>query len=348
MKNDYRWKLDNDCIAHFNFNLRGAHYSKNWDKQKQDDYNRWYYQHNKDKWKNSIFTKNLQNASNDEQIAKRYSWIQNMNRNSANQNAATAINNLKQNRSFGNLKATAGALGRSALANGRYALARGNQALRSGAKNVAKAANQIAYDNTKYSNKNIAAYEYTKNVHEPMKKSTDYAVSTAKEGLKFWGNKAKEDAKAVGKAAKYVIDTPKRAYNAVKESVKNTVDQAKGTAKYYYDTGKSIVDKWVGIFNAASNPKKGQKKVDVKKEINSTLKGISDRNKTNKKDYKETTSRKKQSKKTTKKSSNKKSLSERLNDWGEQYLDNKAATGGKKPRTEKEKKNAKLGTPKAR
>lgn len=41
-QNDYRWGLTVDCLAH-SASKAGAHYSKNWDKAKQKEYNHWYY-----------------------------------------------------------------------------------------------------------------------------------------------------------------------------------------------------------------------------------------------------------------------------------------------------------------
>lgn len=41
--NNYGWNLDNDYICH-SPSQRGAHYSKNWNAQKQNEYNKWYYQ----------------------------------------------------------------------------------------------------------------------------------------------------------------------------------------------------------------------------------------------------------------------------------------------------------------
>jgi hypothetical protein len=50
MINQYSSNLDapQDYLVHGKL---GAHYSKNWTKEKQNEYNKWYYQHNKDKWK---------------------------------------------------------------------------------------------------------------------------------------------------------------------------------------------------------------------------------------------------------------------------------------------------------
>lgn len=44
MVNNYSFNLDNDVLEHGTI---GAHYSKNWTKQKQNEYNRWYYQTHK-------------------------------------------------------------------------------------------------------------------------------------------------------------------------------------------------------------------------------------------------------------------------------------------------------------
>lgn len=41
-QNDYRWGLTVDYLAH-SASKPGAHYSKNWDKAKQKEYNHWYY-----------------------------------------------------------------------------------------------------------------------------------------------------------------------------------------------------------------------------------------------------------------------------------------------------------------
>lgn len=46
--NQYTFNLDQNYLQHDKF---GAHYSKNWDKKKQDEYNAWYYKTHKDKWK---------------------------------------------------------------------------------------------------------------------------------------------------------------------------------------------------------------------------------------------------------------------------------------------------------
>lgn len=46
--NQYTFNLETDYLQHDKF---GAHYSKNWDKKKQDEYNEWYYKTHKDKWK---------------------------------------------------------------------------------------------------------------------------------------------------------------------------------------------------------------------------------------------------------------------------------------------------------
>ena len=44
MVNNYSFNLDNDVLEH---GAIGAHYSKNWSRQKQNEYNRWYYQTHK-------------------------------------------------------------------------------------------------------------------------------------------------------------------------------------------------------------------------------------------------------------------------------------------------------------
>lgn len=46
--NQFSFNLDQNYLQHDKF---GAHYSKNWDKKKQDEYNAWYYKTHKDKWK---------------------------------------------------------------------------------------------------------------------------------------------------------------------------------------------------------------------------------------------------------------------------------------------------------
>lgn len=46
--NQYTFNLETNYLQHDKF---GAHYSKNWDKKKQDEYNAWYYKNHKDKWK---------------------------------------------------------------------------------------------------------------------------------------------------------------------------------------------------------------------------------------------------------------------------------------------------------
>lgn len=46
--NQYTFNLETDYLQHDKF---GAHYSKNWDKKKQDEYNAWYYKTHKDKWR---------------------------------------------------------------------------------------------------------------------------------------------------------------------------------------------------------------------------------------------------------------------------------------------------------
>ena len=66
MINQYSFNLDapQDYLVHGKL---GAHYSKNWTKEKQNEYNKWYYQHNKDKWKNqqdAMIQYRLQNAKN--------------------------------------------------------------------------------------------------------------------------------------------------------------------------------------------------------------------------------------------------------------------------------------------
>lgn len=55
-----------------------AHYSKNWDQQKQNDYNRWYYQQHKEKWAGSdevakikSTQEELNKATNDAKLAQR-------------------------------------------------------------------------------------------------------------------------------------------------------------------------------------------------------------------------------------------------------------------------------------
>lgn len=47
MVNQYSWNLDapQDYLAHGKL---GAHYSKNWTKEKQNEYNQWYYKTHKD------------------------------------------------------------------------------------------------------------------------------------------------------------------------------------------------------------------------------------------------------------------------------------------------------------
>lgn len=46
--NQFSFNLDQNYLQHDKF---GAHYSKNLDKKKQDEYNAWYYKTHKDKWK---------------------------------------------------------------------------------------------------------------------------------------------------------------------------------------------------------------------------------------------------------------------------------------------------------
>ena len=46
--NQYTFNLETNYLQHDKF---GAHYSKNWDKKKQDEYNAWYYKTHKDKWR---------------------------------------------------------------------------------------------------------------------------------------------------------------------------------------------------------------------------------------------------------------------------------------------------------
>lgn len=46
--NQFSFNLETNYLQHDKF---GAHYSKNWDKKKQDEYNAWYYKTHKDKWK---------------------------------------------------------------------------------------------------------------------------------------------------------------------------------------------------------------------------------------------------------------------------------------------------------
>lgn len=50
MANDYSWGLDAPQDAYLQHDKLGAHYSKNWSKEKQNEYNKWHYQHNKEKW----------------------------------------------------------------------------------------------------------------------------------------------------------------------------------------------------------------------------------------------------------------------------------------------------------
>ena len=51
MVNEYSFGLDAPQDAYLQHDKLGAHYSKNWTKEKQQAYNKWYYEHNKDKWK---------------------------------------------------------------------------------------------------------------------------------------------------------------------------------------------------------------------------------------------------------------------------------------------------------
>ena len=44
--NQFSFNLDQNYLQH---DKLGAHYSKNWDKKKQDEYNAWYYKTHKDK-----------------------------------------------------------------------------------------------------------------------------------------------------------------------------------------------------------------------------------------------------------------------------------------------------------
>lgn len=46
--NQFSFNLETNYLQHDKF---GAHYSKNWDKKKQDEYNAWYYKTHKDRWK---------------------------------------------------------------------------------------------------------------------------------------------------------------------------------------------------------------------------------------------------------------------------------------------------------
>lgn len=46
--NQYTFNLETNYLQH---DKLGAHYSKNWDKKKQDEYNAWYYKTHKNKWK---------------------------------------------------------------------------------------------------------------------------------------------------------------------------------------------------------------------------------------------------------------------------------------------------------
>lgn len=148
MKNDYKWALNDDYIAHFSFGLRGAHYSKNWDKAKQDDYNRWYYQTHKgkykDRWMNSHLVKGLRAVGKASALAKKDANLKNAERASA----VDAFNKNKSAKTF--LSA--------AKATGKYALARGKQFGTATGRNALLAAKQIAYDNEKYSNANINKY----------------------------------------------------------------------------------------------------------------------------------------------------------------------------------------------
>lgn len=61
--NQFSFNLDQNYLQHDKF---GAHYSKNWDKKKQDEYNAWYYKTHKDKWK-GINREKLQTARENKQ-----------------------------------------------------------------------------------------------------------------------------------------------------------------------------------------------------------------------------------------------------------------------------------------
>lgn len=61
MVNEYSFGLDAPQDAYLQHDKLGAHYSKNWTKEKQNAYNKWYYEHNKDKWKD-VNDANLQRA----------------------------------------------------------------------------------------------------------------------------------------------------------------------------------------------------------------------------------------------------------------------------------------------
>lgn len=49
MVNEYSFGLDAPQDAYLQHDKLGAHYSKNWTKEKQQAYNKWYYEHNKEK-----------------------------------------------------------------------------------------------------------------------------------------------------------------------------------------------------------------------------------------------------------------------------------------------------------
>ena len=102
MINQYSFNLDapQDYLVHGKL---GAHYSKNWTKEKQNAYNKWYYQHNKDKWKDQQDAEiqyRLQNAKNikddinrSRQIEADENWLAN-----AHDRSATALEIASRNK----------------------------------------------------------------------------------------------------------------------------------------------------------------------------------------------------------------------------------------------------------
>ncbi len=83
MVNEYSFGLDAPQDAYLSHGVLGAHYSKNWTKEKQNAYNKWYYEHNKDKWKDINDEKLRQAKFNKREMARAqqdyedYTWFAN-------------------------------------------------------------------------------------------------------------------------------------------------------------------------------------------------------------------------------------------------------------------------------
>lgn len=83
MVNEYSFGLDVPQDTYLSHGKLGAHYSKNWTKEKQNAYNKWYYEHNKDKWKDVNDEKLRQAKANKREMAEaqhdyeEYTWYAN-------------------------------------------------------------------------------------------------------------------------------------------------------------------------------------------------------------------------------------------------------------------------------